>query len=109
MTLTFEQLPILYQAETLFHVEWLSVGGLQTTRQRLEDDLKQEALRIWQDERYEQDNVLRNLRANNNRRGAVVPILDRIFQYKREWKFGGDGVIDRGYASGRGGNLMFNI
>jgi len=86
MKMTFEQLPLLFQTEVLIHVKWLGDEGLQNsyTHQTLENDLKQEALRIWQEERYEQENILRNLAPNNSCRNHVPNILSRLLKYKKE-------------------------
>lgn len=93
MAIIFEQLPLVYQVETLIHVKYYGERGFQTpyTYQTLEKDFKQEALRIWQEEKYEQgniDNVLRNLSLENDRRGEVRFVFERLLQYKKSSKFG---------------------
>jgi len=107
MTLAFDQLPVLYQSEALAHVPWWGERGLQTTTQQLENDLKHEALRIWQEEKHNQDNILRHLAPDNDRRDTVIIVFERLLKYKREWKFG-EGV-DEAYYKGRQISWVFNL
>ena len=89
MTQGFEQLPIVYQAETLVHVKWFGERGIQTpyTIQTLENDLKQQAVRIWQEETYDQNEILKNLSSDNNRRVWVEGVLERLLRYKKTLQF----------------------
>ena len=84
----FEELPFVYQVELLSHLNWFADTGLLTTRQQLEDAMKQEAIRIWDEQRHEQNNILINLTPNNSRRGDVPRLLNRLLSYRRTEKFG---------------------
>src|SRR5579862_4368756 len=88
--MTFEQTPFVYQVETLIHVSWFAQAGLQPpyTAQTLEHDLKQEALRIWQKQKYESNNVGRNLTPDNGRRNTLISILERLLRYRKTSDFG---------------------
>ena len=86
MTLTFEQLPYVYQIEALAHVVWWAQMGTQTTYQQLEDAVKQESLKVWQEEKYDQNNVnnvLMHLTRNNSVRSTVAVVLNRLLNYRK--------------------------
>ncbi len=85
MTIIFEQTDYVYQIETLVHTNWLGDRGIQTpyTYQTLEDDLKYEAVKIWEERKYDQNTILRNLTPENERRNDVVFILERLSRYRK--------------------------
>jgi len=105
MNLTFEQLPFVYQAEALAHARWWAGMGIKTTYQQLEDDVKQEALKIWNEEKYDQHNILRNFTRNLP---SVVIVLNRFLSYKRTSSFGDGTDLNYRRSTGNMGMLLVN-
>ena len=93
MTLTFEQLPFLYQIETVECANWVGANV---------DNYKREALRIWEEEKYEPGNI-----HATQRRNEVESLFQRLLRYKRNWRFV-DGV-DQLYRNYRGGGRVHNV
>lgn len=88
----FDKLPLVYQVETLVHVNWYGSSGIVNlyNYQTLEESLKNQALRIWNDQDYDEDEILKQLTQENSRSSTVVTLLDRLLLYKRTLSFGSE-------------------
>jgi len=100
MTLTFDQLPFVFQIETLVLTEWWSNAGVRTSYQQLEDAMKKEMVALWETGTYNRDNITEHLVYSSDSKYRGDRSLNRLSTYKRTSKFG-EGV-DNQYRGGNG-------
>ena len=100
MTLTFEELPFVFQIETLVLTEWWSDAGVRTSYQQLEDAMKKEMVALWETGTYNRDNITEHLVYSSDSKYRGDRSLNRLSTYKRTSKFG-EGV-DNAYRGGNG-------
>ncbi|MDR1670307.1 MAG: hypothetical protein LBR43_01090 [Spiroplasmataceae bacterium] len=88
----FEKLPFVCQVETLVYVNWLGETGIKSpySYQTIEEALKQQALRVWNEKTYDENEILKMLTENNARKGDIKHVLERILLYKNTSSFGED-------------------